>query len=87
MATTTFMAHNVVGRKREDYIQVVMAAAETTAIIPTRLKRVDAVAVQQDGHGSPDNNVNFTLNTPGVGPLVISGATAEHTYRIRVTGR
>jgi len=81
--TVTRMAYNVVGNHREDYVKVVMGAADTTGTFKARMKRIESYDLQQDGHTIPNKNLNISL---AGNEIAWSGATAAHTYRFMVVG-
>jgi len=90
--TITYLAHNVVGNHREDYLSVVTDG--TSSAIKTRLSWVEDVSIAQVGNASSDRQVDIYPNSATAvtveddpGQFFIQNCASGQTLRFLVAGR
>lgn len=80
--SVNFLAHNVVGNLREDYIQIPSSNTDTTPIITTRLKKVLGIEIQAVNSAMDGTSEAIVLS----GATITSVVGASQEYRILAWG-
>jgi len=90
--TQSYVGHNIVGHKREDYIFATFTGV-TSGIIKTRLKWIDSVDIENTSGvdatyaAYPNSDTAATDDPADAGHIFMTGVTSGQTYTIRAIGR